>query len=219
MADPAYRKSQRDHLSDPHVKPVNDLVDRLSADPRGWVPYVAPVHGGIRARVMWIFRDPGPRTVDPENPGRGFLCIENDDPTAARLAGLLADAGIDLSETMPWNAYPWYVNRAPSVAELRAGTAPLLEVLGLMTHLEVVILCGNHAKRSWELLTAEHPDVSAAYKVLQTRHTSPQAFVGTPEQREAWKAEQHEVFQEAGRVLAASARSARRLAKRRSSAA
>ncbi len=110
MRNPAFRDAQRAHLRDDHVAPVNALVDELATRGRGWVPHVAPVHGGTGAGLLWVARDPGPKVVDPENENRGFLCIENDDPTAARVCELLEVAGIGVRETMPWNAYPWYMS-------------------------------------------------------------------------------------------------------------
>jgi hypothetical protein len=85
---------------------------------------VAPVYGGVHARVLNIFRDPGPKTcISPG--GSGFLCPENDDASAERFATLLDGAGIAVSETQSWNAYPWYINRSPRAAELETGVEPL----------------------------------------------------------------------------------------------
>ena len=201
MKDAAFREQERDRLFDGHVAPVNSLVDELSGGERGWMPHGAPLHGGTGARLLWVFRDPGPMTVDPENPDRGFLCVENDDPTAARLCELIDLAGIDVGETMPWNAYPWYINKAPTLEQLRAGAEVLFQILLLTPRTEVVLLCGNEAHRCWDLLTASHTDVPEHLAVLRTRHTSRQAFVGTSEQRGAWRAEQEEVFRDAGRRL------------------
>ena len=113
MRDPRFRQQQIDDLRAPHIAPVNALVDELADHAgRGWVPYVAPVYGGVNARVLNIQRDPGPKT-HKELGGSGFLCLENDDATAERFANLLDEVGIKVSETLPWNAYPWYINREP----------------------------------------------------------------------------------------------------------
>jgi len=55
------------------------------------VPAIAPWHGGIEARVLSVLRDPGPKTLTVG--GSGFLCIENDDPTAHRQAEMFAAVG------------------------------------------------------------------------------------------------------------------------------
>ena len=65
MADEGFRQIQWDTRYDPHIEPVNRYVDLLRQDAeRGWAPYVAPLYGGIRARLLSVSRDPGPKTVD-----------------------------------------------------------------------------------------------------------------------------------------------------------
>lgn len=106
MRDPDFKQQQLDGLRAPHVAPINALVDELrDPDGRGWVPYVAPVYGGIYARVLCIQRDPGPMTRS-QHGGSGFLCPENDDATAERYATMLDEAGIAVSDILGWNAYP-----------------------------------------------------------------------------------------------------------------
>lgn len=204
MRDPDFRAAQRDGLHLPHIEPVNRLVDHLAGHGRGWLPHIAPVHGGTNARLLWILRDPGPAVADPENYGTGFLCVENDDPTAHRLCDLLELACIDVGDTIPWNAYPWYVNRAPTVTELRAGVPPLRRLLRTLPALEVVLLLGKHAERSWSLLAADHPELAGAVSVLTTRHPGRQAFIGTPEQRAQWRTQQEDVIEHAGDLLRSS---------------
>ena len=106
MRDPRFRQEQVDSLRAPHIAPVNGLVDEL-IDPsgRGWVPYVAPIYGGVNARVLFIARDPGPKT-HTQHGGSGFLCLENDDATAERFATLLDGAGIPVGETLAWTPTP-----------------------------------------------------------------------------------------------------------------
>ncbi len=201
MRDPAFRRYQREHLYDPHVAPLNHLVDQLAQWGRGWLPHVAPIHGGTQARLLWVLRDPGRATVDPDGHAAGFLCVENADPTAERLCELLDHAGVGFDDTAPWNAYPWYINRAPSAAELRVGAEPLRLLLGLLVRVEVVVLLGNEARRMWEDLVRSHPDVAQDIEVLRTRHTGRQAFIGTAAQRTQWRTEQEEVFARAAQRL------------------
>jgi hypothetical protein len=110
MRDPQFRQQQWDGRWAPHVAPINALVDELRDDPsgRGWAPYVSPDYGGVDARVLNIFRDPGPKT-HRQHDGSGFLCVENDDASAERFATLQDGAGIAVGETLSWNAYPWYM--------------------------------------------------------------------------------------------------------------
>jgi hypothetical protein len=178
MADPAFRAQQLDDRYAEHVRPVNELVDELrDQDGLGWVPYVAPLHGGAQAPVLSVLRDPGPATRD--GVGSGFLCTENDDPTAEAMATDFAHLGIDASDVTPWNAYPWYINKAPTTAQLDAGTEPLRRLVTLMTGLRVVLLQGRDAQRGWRRATARFPELLAgrpALHVMETYHPSRQAL-------------------------------------------
>ena len=201
MRDPQFRQQQVDGLRAPRVAPVNALVDEL-IDPsgRGWVPYVAPVYGGVNARVLNIHRDPGPKTHS-QHGGSGFLCTENDDASAERFATLLDSVGIAVSETLSWNAYPWYINRKPRAAELEAGVEPLRRLLGLLPRLRVVMLHGRDAQAGWRRLELWHPDLVRRLVVVPTYHTSNQAFIGPPEVREARMAALREAFARTARIL------------------
>jgi hypothetical protein len=75
MRDPAFRASQLERLRDAHVAPIYDLVDELRRSGRGWLPYVAPIYGGVRAEMLHVFRDPGPM-ANAAARGSGFLCLE-----------------------------------------------------------------------------------------------------------------------------------------------
>jgi hypothetical protein len=172
MRDPQFRQQQWDGRWAPHVAPVNALVDELiEPSGRGWVPYVAPSYGGVNARVLNIHRDPGPKTHSQYG-GSGFLCVENDDASAERFATLLDGAGMPVSETLSWNAYPWYVNRLPRAAELEAGVEPLRRLLGLLARLRVVMLHGGSAQDGWRRLARRHPDLALRFEVVPTYHTS-----------------------------------------------
>ena len=157
MRDPDFKQQQLDGLRALHVAPINALVDELrDPDGRGWVPYVAPVYGGIYARVLCIQRDPG-RMTRSQHGGSGFLCPENDDGTAERYATMLDEAGIAVSDILGWNAYPWYIGRAPRAAELEAGVEPLRRLCGLLPELRVVMLHGGSARDGWARLVRRHP--------------------------------------------------------------
>ena len=112
MADPRFREDQWRRRYEHHIEPINRLVDSLRDDATGsWLPYVAPMYGGRNARLLSLLRDPGPRTRDAE--GSGLLSMENDDPTAEAISRLFTEAGINACDVVPWNVYPWYINRAP----------------------------------------------------------------------------------------------------------
>lgn len=177
MADPGFRAEQWAGRYAPHVEPLNRLVDDLIGyEDRGWLPYVAPVHGGAQARVLSVLRDPGPRTL--VEGGSGMLCTENDDPTAETQARLFDGAGIAPADVTPWNAYPWYVNRAPTAAELQAGVEPLVRVVERMPALRVVLLQGRHAQAGWRRLRRAHPGLEGERElaVVATFHPGRQAL-------------------------------------------
>lgn len=185
MRDDAFRAGQEQGCFLPHVRPINEMVDALrNPQGRGWMPYVAPWHGGAEARVLSVLRDPGPKTL--EGVGSGFLCVENDDPTAELQAQIFEGAGIAPHDITPWNAYPWYINRSPNAAELQAGAEVLKELLGVMPKTEVVLLQGNEAQDVWRRLLKAHPDVVRDWslEVVSTYHPGRQAlFVRDPEER------------------------------------
>jgi hypothetical protein len=202
MADPAFRKEQEDGLRLPHIAPLNGLVDELR-DPegRGWVPYVAPLYGGVNAEMLNLFRDPGPKT-NTSLGGSGFICVENDDAAAERLAMLLDEAGIPFERTVPWNAYPWYINRKPRAAEIDAGVEPLCHLLSLLPRLRVVMLNGGEAKSAWRKLQRRHGHELPKYDgVIPTYHTGNQAFIGSVEVRATRMAHLRQAFSEAALIL------------------
>ena len=139
---------------------------------------MSPDYGGVDARVLNIFRDPGPKT-HTQHDGSGFLCVENDDPSAERFATLLDGAGIPVGETLSWNACPWYIyDRKPGSAELKAGVKPLCRLLGLLPRLRVVMLHGGSAKDGWKRLAQQHPDLVSRLEVVPTFSTGDRAFIG-----------------------------------------
>lgn len=175
MANAEFRNHQWLHRFDDHIAPLNRLVDELCNG--GKVPYIAPIYGGINSKLLSILRDPGPKTQLQDN-GSGFLCLENDDATAEKMCELIAEAGIDVSEIVTWNAYPWYINRAPNAAEIKAGIEPLKKLIDLLPNLQVVILHGGTAHNSWKRLTRSFPNIVEERRlcIIETYHTSRQAF-------------------------------------------
>jgi hypothetical protein len=202
MADREFREQQWADRYAPHIAPVNEYVDELREVGRGWAPYVAPIHGGVEARVLSILRDPGPATQD--GTGSGFICVENDDGSAELQAVLLDEVGVSPFELLPWNAYPWYINRAPRAAELDAGVVTLLRLLDLVPKLRVVFLQGNDAEHAWRRLLKVAPSIERdrGLTAVRTFHPSPQAlFVRDLDQRAARANRRREAFHEVAALL------------------
>jgi hypothetical protein len=178
MADHKYRNDQYKHRYDHHIAPINRFVDKLNKAEGLKAPYIAPIYRGVRARSLSVLSNPGPGANSS-----GFLSVENDDPSAERMFNMLTDAGIDLSDTVPWNAYPWYINRKPKVAEISVGVEHLMRIIDLLPMLRVVILHGNDAKQSWEkLVRCPHcpkiiAELEASNSIIKTYHPSPRTFI------------------------------------------
>lgn len=203
MADPAFRQEQHSLLQEPHIAPISAYVDTLRADGR-WMPYVAPLHGGVEARLLSVARDPGPKTQDAT--GSGMLCVENDDQTAANQFDLLDAAGLRASDYNPWNAYPWYINAAPDRKQIREGADAFAGLIDLMPSLEVIMLQGKDARDAWRVVLENHPDLhQRRLIVFETYHASNQALWSqVPGERERRIEHRLSRWREAGRVLAGS---------------
>lgn len=177
MRDRAYRAEQwRDRYAS-HIEPVNRLVEELGAQAAaGRPPYVAPMYRGVHAVALAILRDPGPKAGGAQ--GSGFLSVENDDQTAERQCGFFAETGLDPADVVPWNAYPWYINQAPSKAQLAEGVEPLHRLIALMPGLRVVLLAGKDAQAAWRLFCRSHGALvrSRGIEALSTYHPSRQAL-------------------------------------------
>lgn len=200
MADEDFRRDQEQHAFDPHMAPVNALVDRLSdPDGREWMPYVAPMHGGVDATLLSLTRDPRPATQ--RRKGSGFVCIENDDPVAEQQWRRFDEARIDLRTVLPWNAYPWYTPNTATTAELEAGVNALARLVAVAPALRVVLLQGRVAKEAWRLLLRRFPETARGIKAVPTVHPGrPRAHL-TPAQRLERLTSQREAFRLARQLL------------------
>lgn len=191
---------QTARLHEPHISPVTDLVNSLRT-PARWLPYVAPLHGGIRSRMLTVLRDPGRGTLDRS--GSGMLSVENDDQTAETMFNLMEMAGLTPSEFTLWNAYPWFIDRAPTSAEMREAVPTLATLVAMMPELEVVILHGRQAQDAWRFGLAGHRDIRRRRLiVLETYHPSVQALrTPSPQERARRVAHRIDTWREAGEIL------------------
>jgi uracil-DNA glycosylase len=117
--------------------------------------------------------------TNPNGGGSGFLCLENDDSSAELRAWLLDEVAIEAKRVIAWNAYPWYINRKPKAAEIRAGVEPLRRLLLLLPRVSVIMLHGGEAKLLWKYFSQSHEQIAQRYSAIPTYHTSRQAFIGT----------------------------------------
>lgn len=178
-----YREDLLRRRDDPHVRPINELVDQLRLEqPDKFIPYVAPTYGGTNARLLALLQDPGPKTNPQNTNGSGMLCIENDDESAARYKMFLADAGIDVCDMQAWNAFPWHVRELSErdpitgykypAADVTGGIDALVRLIALLPKVRVVLLHGRVAQAAWQRYVALAPDRASNIQAVETWHTS-----------------------------------------------
>lgn len=138
----------------------------------GWppaIPYFDPWDGGVDADVRYILEAPGGEAVRS-----GFLSRNNPDETAKNFWELNRSAGIPRRRTVTWNVVPWYIGsrtriRAANGADVKAGSRPLDELLGLLPKLRAVVLIGRKAQRAAGRIARLRPGV----RVFRPPHPSP----------------------------------------------
>ena len=176
-SDKAYRDGLYRRRFDPNVRRINEYVDELRAHRAGaFIPYVAPTYGGVNARLLTLYQDPGPKTDPSNRNGSGMLCLENADFSAARAKHFLNKAGIDVSEIISWNAYPWPKPHPQTSATDDEAVVALIGFLRLVPDLSVVVLNGTVAKRIWRLMEQMDLGPAAGMTVYSTFHPSPRAI-------------------------------------------
>jgi len=177
-----------------NVAEINALVDRLRRRSAKFVPYVHPDHGGVRAPIVSVLRDPGKATRKTD-----VLCTDNPDPTSGRQRQLIVATGLTVRDLCPWNAYPFAQDEegdgklTPDV--IARGAVILTDVLPLMTDLKVLLLQGNEAKWAWAMVQAFRPryarppfEVVTTFHPLGTRGRTPRETDDKKAQQlAAWK--------------------------------
>jgi hypothetical protein len=153
------------------VAPLSALADRIATAeglPLGAVPYPDPDFGGIHARALFLLDNPGPRAKLGTG-GSGLLSIDNDDPSAARTHAAYRQFGIDRGMCLHWNVCPFPTAIDQSSTAERTRAVPYTkELLGLLPHLELVILLGRAAEDGWRRTAVRHNDIT----VLTAPHPS-----------------------------------------------
>lgn len=155
---------------EPHVGPVNGLVQEIARTVGGDVPYVDPDCGGINSRVLFVLEAPAGAAAH----GSHMLSADNDDGTAANVWRAYEHSGLQREWAIHWNAVPWYLGARGKIAAARAddieqGRQWLLRLVDLLPDLVVAVCLGNAARdavapakgllasRGVEVLSAPHP--------------------------------------------------------------
>jgi uracil-DNA glycosylase len=179
--DPEFLAGKRRRVHDPHVRPLNALVDRWNGEGLP-VPYADPDSGGINARILFLHESPGPRASAEH--GSGLVSPDNNDPSADRFWRLSREAALARDSHINWNAVPWYVsgtakNQNATTADGQAALPYLHEFVTLLPDLRVVVVMGVFAQRWWFRYLIDCPD-SRVLPVLAAPHTSSRARISNP---------------------------------------
>lgn len=173
--DRAFLTGKLSRIHDPHIAPLNGLVEAWHAQGMQ-VPWADPDSGGIHSRILFLHESPGPAASARH--GSGIISPDNNDQTAARFWRLSRDAGLPRNAYINWNIVPWYVsatgaNANASPADGRAALPYLHQFVSLLTALRVIVLMGGFAEHWWlrylrradspvlALIVAPHPSASA----------------------------------------------------------
>jgi hypothetical protein len=168
--DPEFLEAKQARWFEPHVAPVNALVQEISRTVGGDVPNVDPDCGGVNARVLLLLEAPAGAAAH----GSRMLSADNNDGTAANVWRAYKHSGLPREWGMHWNAVPWYLGVRGKIAAAKAhdvglGREWLLRLVDLLPELSVILCLGNAARdavnpereqleeRGLNLLSAPHP--------------------------------------------------------------
>lgn len=148
MLNSRFREQQREDRYLPHVRAINQFVDRLRGGREGSVPYVAPSQGGSAGGILSLMLHPGNGRVGGAR--SGFLSLENDDDASRQQLSDLRSAEIEPFAITPWNASPWFSGSDPTEESLSRGAASIATVIALMPAVRVVLIQGGEPLRVWD---------------------------------------------------------------------
>ena len=184
LRDPDEQLRRRELLQASHIAPLTDYVEHLRKT-LGYnqeIPYFDPHDGGINAKLLFLLEAPGPKAVLS-----GFISRDNPDPTARNMTQLLAECGVPRQETVSWNIVPWYVGsdgriRPVNQKEINVGIQALKSMRPLLSNIQVVVLVGRKAQKSWSAI-----ENLFQVQVLACPHPSQRVLNVWPDKREEIK--------------------------------
>ncbi|CAM3983195.1 uracil-DNA glycosylase [Tsukamurella ocularis] len=152
LGDPRVRRERAEHVRDPHVAPINALVDRIAErEGCGALPYADPLSGGVDAEVLFVLRAPE-ADADPDRVGTRFLSLDNDDRVAALQFSVFREVGLPRMRTAGWNLCPFPLANpggAPTDAEVARAIPYHREMLAMLPKLKLVVLFGAAPRDRW----------------------------------------------------------------------
>ena len=177
LDDPDIRTARLNALAAPHMAVLNDYVRGLR-ERYGRVPWLDPLDGGARARVLILLETPSPKGSEPR-----FVSRDNPSGTGRTIRRATAEAGLARTDTAIWNAVPWIIhadnarNRAPRRPELREGITLLPAFLQCLARLHTVVMAGKAAGAAVETIQSAQPGLN----LISTPHPSPVYINTRPE--------------------------------------
>jgi hypothetical protein len=171
LAIESERVARRGLLSQPHMKDLVRLVDRMrNAKGASYkIPDFDPLDGGSNAQVLFLLEAPGPNAV-----ASGFVSRNNPDETAKNFFLLNNEAGIDRRHTITWNAVPWYIGSGTKIRpakhqDVREADEWLKELLATLHALRIVAFVGQKALHAQGVVQGYRPQI----EVMAMPHPSP----------------------------------------------
>jgi hypothetical protein len=120
--------------------------------------------GGVFAKVLMLHNFPT----------KTMTKATRDNPDAsAKNVREIHEGVLDRTDTISWNAIPYYFDKTPPVAERRACEPYLEELLRLLDNLQVVILSGSLAWEKRACIERVKPDIK---KIIETNHPGNQGL-------------------------------------------
>jgi len=167
LHDPAVREHRRAMLSLPHIAPLAAYAAGLRRRPGVEVSDFDPLDGGVGAQILFLLEKPGPTAAQAAS----FVSRDNASATAEAMHRFMLEAGLPRTDTVIWNAVPWWngtIRVTP--AERSAGLQELHGLLALLPRLHTAVLVGRTAAQARPVLDG--------LRLLESAHPSPQVRAG-----------------------------------------
>ncbi|WP_237740785.1 hypothetical protein [Crystallibacter crystallopoietes] len=104
---------------------------------------------------------------------------------------------------MPWNVYPWFIadkqDGKLTKQQIHDGLKPFRQFLKKVERVSAVVAHGTEAHKLTAMLdrTTDRNLFARGFKVYRVRSAGGRAFIGSPEQQEAWLQEMRDAYWDA----------------------